>query len=460
MTDAPLIVHAGRWRSLRTAIVLTWLAGGWRALAAMAFSCSGSLVMIASTLWIKYLIDAAIRQDRAEAIVAAVLVGGLAVIVGMAASVIGLTLRLGLEERVAIYLDARLVELTTSVATLEHHERAEYLDEMELLRAYRGSLASAGAALVENAASLVRFLSTVGILASIHPVLLLLPLFGLPSLLAAGKGQVLFQKAQEDTVANVRLAQHLFTLGTAAESGKELRVFGLAPEVIRRFRAEWDHTDSRQAEATVKGTVWVASGWAVFGLGYVLTIAFVTNEAVRGRATPGEVVLALSLASQVNMTVQSMANMVAWLLQNLKAVGRYLWLVDYAAASARRHDDPAPPPEVMRDGIRFHDVTFRYPGTEVDVLRHVDLHLPAGSTVAVVGDNGAGKSTLVKLLCRFYEPTGGPHHRRWRRPQPHRRRRVARTALRRLPGLRPLRIRGPRERRARRPRSHRRSTPR
>jgi ATP-binding cassette subfamily B protein len=50
---------------------------------------------------------------------------------------------------------------------------------------------------------------------------------------------------------------------------------------------------------------------------------------------------------------------------------------------------------------------FRYPGTDVDVLEHVDLELPSGSTVAFVGENGAGKSTLVKLLCRFYEPTGG-----------------------------------------------------
>jgi ATP-binding cassette subfamily B protein len=52
-------------------------------------------------------------------------------------------------------------------------------------------------------------------------------------------------------------------------------------------------------------------------------------------------------------------------------------------------------------------VSFRYPGTEADVLTDVRLEVPAGSTIALVGENGAGKSTLVKLLCRFYEPTGG-----------------------------------------------------
>ena len=52
-------------------------------------------------------------------------------------------------------------------------------------------------------------------------------------------------------------------------------------------------------------------------------------------------------------------------------------------------------------------LTFRYPQTDSDVLTSVDLDLPAGSTIAFVGENGAGKSTLVKLLCRFYEPSGG-----------------------------------------------------
>ena len=52
-------------------------------------------------------------------------------------------------------------------------------------------------------------------------------------------------------------------------------------------------------------------------------------------------------------------------------------------------------------------MSFAYPGTDALVLDHVDLHLPAGSTVAIVGENGAGKTTLAKLLLRFYEPTAG-----------------------------------------------------
>jgi ATP-binding cassette subfamily B protein len=57
--------------------------------------------------------------------------------------------------------------------------------------------------------------------------------------------------------------------------------------------------------------------------------------------------------------------------------------------------------------VTFAGVSFTYPGTDVAVLTGVDLHLPAGSTVAIVGENGAGKTTLAKLLMRFYEPTEG-----------------------------------------------------
>jgi ATP-binding cassette subfamily B protein len=58
-------------------------------------------------------------------------------------------------------------------------------------------------------------------------------------------------------------------------------------------------------------------------------------------------------------------------------------------------------------GMRFRDVTFRYPGAEQPVLRDFNLEIPAGRIVALVGPNGAGKTTLIKLLCRFYDPEAG-----------------------------------------------------
>jgi ATP-binding cassette, subfamily B, multidrug efflux pump len=71
--------------------------------------------------------------------------------------------------------------------------------------------------------------------------------------------------------------------------------------------------------------------------------------------------------------------------------------------------DPAEPrrPERVRGGFEFRGVAFRYPGTDREVLRDLSFHIPAGTTVAVVGPTAAGKSTLVALLARLYDPTDG-----------------------------------------------------
>lgn len=63
--------------------------------------------------------------------------------------------------------------------------------------------------------------------------------------------------------------------------------------------------------------------------------------------------------------------------------------------------------EPIRGDIEFRDVTFRYPDGSENILEHFNLKIPAGTTVAIVGETGAGKSTLVNLACRFFEPTEG-----------------------------------------------------
>lgn len=63
--------------------------------------------------------------------------------------------------------------------------------------------------------------------------------------------------------------------------------------------------------------------------------------------------------------------------------------------------------EPIRGDIEFRDVSFRYPDGNENVLTHFNLKIPAGSTIAIVGETGAGKSTLVNLACRFFEPTSG-----------------------------------------------------
>jgi len=68
---------------------------------------------------------------------------------------------------------------------------------------------------------------------------------------------------------------------------------------------------------------------------------------------------------------------------------------------------PVSAQSAIKEGIRFEQITFRYPGSERIALQDFNLTIPAGQVVAIVGANGAGKSTLIKLLCRFYDPEAG-----------------------------------------------------
>jgi ATP-binding cassette subfamily B protein len=123
-------------------------------------------------------------------------------------------------------------------------------------------------------------------------------------------------------------------------------------------------------------------------------------------APPGDVLLVLAAGSRLSAYLAATVSEIGFVRGIwMNGARRLAWLEDYAAESAAAADVPVP--ARLHDGIRFEHVTFAYPGTDRVVLDDVDLELPAGTVVAVVGENGAGKTTLVKLLSKFYEPTSG-----------------------------------------------------
>jgi ATP-binding cassette subfamily B protein len=199
---------------------------------------------------------------------------------------------------------------------------------------------------------------------------------------------------------------HLFRLATGAGPAKELRVFRLQREILGRHAELWGLTTRRLWRAQIEATAYQAAGQLIFAGGYVAGVLIVVNDAISGHRSVGDVVLAITLAAQVNQQVAAAVALLHDLQRIGRAYARFEWLEKYVAEREPKGAD-RPVPQSLSNGIRFEDVTFRYPGTDRVVLDGVNLHLAAGSTVAIVGENGAGKSTVVKLLCRFYEPTAG-----------------------------------------------------
>jgi ATP-binding cassette subfamily B protein len=306
-------------------------------------------------------------------------------------------------DRVTIALESHVARLQASVATIAHQERPDYLDRLSMLRNQVFVLDHMYMSLFSTLGWILRLGVTMGLLVSIHPALVLLAVFAVPTVLTSTWRPEVERAAQERGAQSGRLARHLFTVATTAAPGKEVRVTGIGERLVAERRAAWEHWYAPVASARWASAAWYALAWAIFGLAYVGAVVFVSS----GLGAPAADVLLLlaagaRLSAYIGATVGEIGFLRGFWMDGSR---RLAWLEDYAASVAAKGDMPVP--AVLQRGVRFDHVSFRYPGTSRVVLDDVSVMLPAGKVVAIVGENGAGKTTLVKLLAKMYEPSSG-----------------------------------------------------
>ncbi len=306
-------------------------------------------------------------------------------------------------DKVTIALESHVARLQATVPTIAHQERPEYLDRLSVLREQIFTLDHMYMSVFSTAGWILRLAVTVGLLASVNPVLVTLVLFAIPTVAATSWRPAVERVAQERVAYADRLARHLFGLSTSASPGKELRVLGIGSALADRRRASWERWYGPVAAARTRSSAWYAAGWAVFALGYAGGIVLV---AAGPHASPASAILVLTAGARLSSYVGATVSEIGF-LRGIWMDGsrRLAWLERYASAVAQDADLPAP--ASIAGGIRFEHVTFTYPGSDRPALRDVDLTLPAGAVVAIVGENGAGKTTLVKLLAKLYAPASG-----------------------------------------------------
>jgi len=373
-------------------------------LLAVAFTLSllAALPDALMALWLKFLADGLLGNAPTLVAVAA---GGLAVSAAMTwvLRVVSDRTQRRFRDRVTIALESHVAELQASVATVEHHERPDYLDRLSILRDQVFVLDHMYMSLFTTCGWVLRLGVTIVLLVSIHPALALLAVFALPTVLTSTWRPAVERAAEEAGAQSQRLARHLFDTATTAPPGKEVRVAGIGVRLVRDRRAAWEGWYGRVASARWASAAWHTVGWAVFGAGFVGAVVFVAYGI---ESTPGEVLLVLAAGSRLSAYIGATVGEIGF-LRGIWMDGskRMAWLEDYAAAKTEHATLSAP--AALGEGIVLENVSFAYPGTSELVLKDVDLGLPAGSVVALVGENGAGKTTLVKLLCKMYEPTRG-----------------------------------------------------
>ncbi|MBA2282264.1 MAG: ABC transporter ATP-binding protein/permease [Actinomycetota bacterium] len=386
------------WRSLK----LGWRAEPLLLVLAFATTVGAAIPDALFAIGLSVLAGAVEDSDRSAMVVAALVLGVLATLSWLLKT-IGERANRRFADRSTVTIEAHVAHLQASVGGIEHHERPDHLDRLAVLRDQVFTLNHIYMSLFSTAGAVLRLVLTIALLASVHPALVLLAVAAVPTVVASGWASKVERRVQEAGASHNRLARHLFTLATTAAPGKEVRVAQVEARLRVDRRAAWDRWYRPLSRARWRSATVQSATWAIFGLAYVGSVVFVARGA---DASAGDVLLVLAAGSRLSSYVGQAATE-ANFLQGfwLDAARKLAWLEDYAAANRERADRPVP--ERITDAIRFESVSFSYPGTDRLVLDDVDLTLPAGSVVAVVGENGAGKSTLVKLLCRFYEPTAG-----------------------------------------------------
>ena len=310
-------------------------------------------------------------------------------------------------DKVTIALESHVARLQASVATIAHHERPDYLDRLSMLRDQVFVLDHMYMSLFSTCGWILRLGVTIALLMSIHPALVLLAVFALPTVLdldvAARRSSARRRSAARSPAGSRATCSRL---ATTAPPGKEVRVTGIGERLVARAARGVGALvrPGRRRALGIGAVAHARLGGLRRGVrrrGRVRRV----GPARAGRATccscspPGS-----RLSAYIGATVGEIGFLRGIWMDGSR---RLAWLEDYAAA-LRRVGRPARCRRDCADGIRFEHVSFAYPGTtRAACSTTCRSTLPAGAVVAIVGENGAGKTTLVKLLAKMYEPTSG-----------------------------------------------------
>ncbi len=323
-----------------------------------------------------------------------------------AAQLIGMSVGQALKRKIDGELRRRVLHLSTSPAGIGH------LEDPQLLALY-GSARNLSPFSFTPGDAAVQL--TPGLMVRIQPLLAAAvlawyePWLAIAAVVVWAFAQLLF------VVITIRLVMgaatsiappdliYLRDLVQEPHAAKEVRVFGLAHWFAGRFR---DRTTERIAAslASRRGHNWsYLRGGAVLGVGLAGSLSWVGVQYADRHLSTGATAVCVFAALNIFF--------VPGLLPDVPVMfGVFAVDAVEAAEKAARPDlfiDVRSAPPRIESGVRMRDVSFSYPGSEAAVLSGLDLEIPAGQRLAIVGLNGAGKTTLVKLLCRLYDPDSG-----------------------------------------------------
>ncbi|MDP9863717.1 MULTISPECIES: ABC transporter ATP-binding protein [Streptosporangium] len=304
----------------------------------------------------------------------------------------------------------RLFRAVNADPGLSRFENPSFHDELRLAHEAGQNapqqIVGSSLAICQGLLTLLGFMATLTVLSPVMVVIVI------AAALPSARVQLALSRRRARTMwgisSNTRRQIFFSALLTSPDAAKEVRLFGLGDFLRTRMltelktvnEAERDldrRTLRSQGLLSLLGAAVAAGGlfWAVLA-------------ATAGGLSVGDVSVFVAAVAGVQTALTSIVGQWASAHNALLMFGHYLGVVQADPGLPVPAEPTALPP--LREGIELRDVWFRYDDEHPWVLRGVDLFIPHGQAVALVGLNGAGKSTLVKLLCRLYDPVRGSIH--------------------------------------------------
>jgi ABC-type multidrug transport system fused ATPase/permease subunit len=314
-----------------------------------------------------------------------------------------------LGDRMAAHLYDRLISVCVAPPGIAHLERAELTTDLTMARDFDLGMMGPPLAISMDFISaglvdLVVGASAVILLAGFHIWAAALLGFAWMATHWLLRESGVWKDRNTDEVRKAhRHAEYSYRLAVDAAPAKELRFFGLAGWVTERFVATRRRLYELQYEATRLRERSVLSCLALVLIANVIVFWLLADGAADGTLTSARVVVFVQAAIGVSAIAFGGLN---WALDGAAAPVAALVRVEASVASAALPEGVEVPAPGAKE-IRFRDVSFSYVEGGHQVLDGFDLTIPAGTSIAIVGQNGAGKTTLAKLLCRLYDTTSG-----------------------------------------------------
>jgi ATP-binding cassette, subfamily B, bacterial len=311
-----------------------------------------------------------------------------------------------LAERVSNASSLRLMQHAATL-DLEDFEDSELQDRLERARrqtAGRNSLLGQLFGQAQDVITIVSFGATLIFYAPWLMVLLALAL--VPAFLGEAHFNAQSYALNYQRAPERRELDYVRQTGASVETAKEVKVFGLNGFLIERYRRLAADFYEANRKLALQRAGWGSVLTAVGTIGYYAAYVYIVWRTLHGDFTIGDL-------SFLAGSFRRLRNLLEGLLIGFSQVaGQALYLDDLFSFFEIEPEIVSPQnprrfPVPIRQGFRFDNVGFRYPGAERWAVRHLSFELHAGEVLALVGENGAGKTTLVKLLARLYDPDEG-----------------------------------------------------